>query len=73
MKRRKALEIKKQILDLLKQKERSLRELETKVNTNYQTIRTQIKELEFLGFVTLVHHKKNKKNGKPFTTVKLKS
>ena len=71
MKRRKALEIKKQILDLLKQKEMSLRELETKVNTNYQTIKTQIKELEFLGFVTLVHHEKNQKNGRPFTTARL--
>ncbi len=67
MKRRTALEI----LKLLKEKEMSLRELESKVNTNFQTIKTHIKELEYFGFVKVIKHEKNKINGRPFSTVKL--
>ena len=69
--RRIALDIKKEIIKLLKQKEMSLRELETKVNTNYQTIKTQIKELEYLGFIKTIKHERSDKNGRPFTTAKL--
>ncbi len=72
MARRTALEIKKQILDLLKKGESSLREIETKINTNQQTIKTQVKELEFFNLVTITQHKKNKHNGRPYTSVKLK-
>jgi len=50
----------------------SIRELETKVNTNYKTIKTQLEELEFFGLIVLIYHERNKKNGKPYTTVKLK-
>lgn len=71
--RRKALDIKKQILKVLKDHgEMSLRELDIKVNTNYQTIRDQVEELEFFGLVEIVHHEKNPKTGRPYTTVKLK-
>jgi predicted transcriptional regulator len=71
MSRRTALDIKKEILNLLKHKERSLRELESKINTNFQTIKTQIKELEYLGFVKTIKHEKSDINGRPFTSVKL--
>ena len=71
-KRRTALEIKKKIIDLLKQKEMSIREIETKVNTNYLTVKTQLEELEYFGLVTLINHNRNNKNGRPFTTVRLK-
>ena len=71
--RRKALEIKKGILEVLKKVgEISLRELERKVNTNYSTIKTQVEELEWFDRVIVTHHPKSKKNDKPFTTVKLK-
>ena len=70
-KRRTALEIKKKILSLLKEKERSLRELETKVDTNFNTIKTQIKELEYFGLIKVIKHDKNDKNGRPFTSVRL--
>jgi len=71
--RRKALEIKKKILDILKkEKELSLRELETKVNTNNKTIMAQIEELEFFDKIIVNQYSKNKKNGRPYTTVKLK-
>lgn len=71
MSRRTALDIKKEILNLLKCKERSLRELESKINTNFQTIKTQVKELEYLGFVKIIKHEKSDINGRPFTIVKL--
>lgn len=71
MTRRKALDIKKEILSLLKQKEMSVRELETKTGTNNLTLKTQLEELQYFGFVDLVHHKKNKKNGREYTTIKL--
>ncbi len=71
MKRRTALDIKKEILELLKEKDMSLRELEIKVNTNFQTIKTQIKELEYLGFVKAIKHDKSDVNGRPFTSVRL--
>lgn len=72
--KRKPLEIKKKILQILKEsKELSLRELDIKVNTNYQTIRDQIEELEFFGLVEVIKHKKSEKTGRPFTSVKLKN
>ena len=42
------------------------------VQNNYQTIKNQIKELEFFGKVIVIKYKKNKINGRPYTTVKLK-
>ena len=73
MKKRTALEIKKNILRILKEHgEISLRELDIKVNTNSQTIRTQIEELEFFSKVSIIKHEKNNKNGRPYTTVKLR-
>lgn len=71
--RRKALEIKKKILEVLKkEKELSLRELEVKVNTNDKTLKTQIEELVFFDKVSIIKHEKNNRNGRPYTTVKLK-
>ena len=74
MSRRKALDIKKEIIEVLKkEKEVSLRELDIKVNTNYQTIRDQIKELEFFGIVEIIRHEKSEKTGRPYTSVRLKN
>ena len=53
------------------QKELSLRELETKVNTNFNTIKAQVKELEYFGLVKVIKHDKSKINGRPFTSIKL--
>jgi predicted ArsR family transcriptional regulator len=70
--RRKALDIKKQILKVLKDYgEMSLRELDIKVNTNYRTIRDQVEELEFFGLVEIIQHDNNPKTGRPYTTVRL--
>ncbi len=74
MKKRKPLEIKKKILQVLREcKELSLRELDIKVNTSYKTIRDQVKELEFFGKVEVIKHEKSKKTGRPYTSVRLKS
>jgi len=71
--RRSSLEIKKRILEILKKEgELALRELESKVNTNFETIKTQIEELIFFDKVIVMKHQKNLKNGRPYTTVKLK-
>jgi len=70
--RRIALDIKKEILQLLKKnKEMSLRELESKINTNNKTIRSQVEELEYFGFVKIIKHEKNEINGRPYTTIVL--
>lgn len=70
--KRSSLIIKKKILEVLKQGEMSLRALESKVNTSYETIRIQVEELEFFGKVVITKHEKSEKNGRPYTTVKLK-
>ena len=74
MPRRTALDIKKEILKVLREHgEMSLRYLDIKVNTNYATIRQQVKELEFFEKVEIIKHKKNEKTGRPYTRVKLKA
>jgi predicted ArsR family transcriptional regulator len=70
--KRDSLEIKKEILKLLKEKEMTLRLLEKKVDTNPNTIKIQVKELEYLGFVKIIKHEKSKFTGRPYTSVKLK-
>lgn len=63
--KRKPLEIKKQILKILKEQgELSLRDLDIKVNTSYQTIRDQIEELRFFGLVEVIKHLKSDKTGR---------
>lgn len=73
MERREGLDIKKKILQVLKNhKECSLRELETRTNTNNVTILKHVKELEFFGKIEIIKHSKSEKTGRPYTTVKLK-
>ena len=72
--KRKPLEIKKKILQVLKEnRELSLRELDIKVNTSYQTIRDQIGELEYFGLVEIIKHKKSEKTGRPYTSVRIRN
>ncbi len=74
MKRRDGLEIKKKILQVLKEnKELSLRELERKTNTNNLTILNHIKELEYFAFIEVIKHKKSEKTGRPYTSVRIKN
>ncbi len=73
MKKREPLEVKKRILQVLKEdKELFLRELGIKVNTGYKTIRDQIEVLEFFDLVEVIKHKKSDKTGRPYTSIRLK-
>jgi predicted ArsR family transcriptional regulator len=73
MERRGGLEIKKQILKVLKENgEMPLGEIERKTNTNNLTILNHLKELEFFEKVEIIKHKRNEKTGRPYTSVRLK-
>lgn len=73
MKRRGGLEIKKKILQILKESgEISLGTLERKTNANNLTVLNHIKELEFFGKINIIKHEKSEKTGRPYTTIKLK-
>ncbi|KHO46079.1 MAG: hypothetical protein QS98_C0005G0026 [archaeon GW2011_AR3] len=70
--KRKPLEIKKQILKILKEeREISVKKLERKVNTNYQTILNNCEELEFFGLVKISKTKEKSLNGREYLTVKI--
>ena len=69
--KRSPIDIKKEILSLLKEKGRSLRELDIKVNCGYRTIISQCEELEYLGIVKTTKHENNPKTGRPYTSVEL--
>lgn len=74
MTRRKGLDVKKKILQILKEDgEVTLGELERKTNTNNLTILSHLEELEYFGKVQIIKHQKSEKTGRPFTTVKLKA
>lgn len=68
---RSGLKIKKSIIKLLKNNEFSLRSLDIKLNTSNQTILMHCKELEALGILKFNKHKRNSKNGRPYTTATL--
>ena len=72
--RRKALEIKKDILKILKENGKmSIRALCISVGTNNKTIQTQIEELEYFEKVIIRRHSKNSKNGRSYVSVNLKN
>jgi hypothetical protein len=71
MPRKTGLDIKRAIIEKLKEKECSLRELETKTNTGYSSIKTRCRELAYLKIIELKIYKENKKNGRPYTTAKI--
>lgn len=69
MPRKSGLIIKKEILKVIREKPISLRKIETKLHTNYKTIRKHCEELEYFGLIKLVRHKANPINNKPYVTV----
>jgi predicted transcriptional regulator len=67
---RTSLEIKKLILDTLKDsKPHSYAELEKKVNTNWQTVREHCRELEIFDCVVIVNKPTHEKNNKPYSEI----
>jgi len=65
------LKIKKDIIRELSKEPLSLRKLETKLRTNYNTIRDHCEELEYLGVIEITKHKRNPQNNRPYTTAEL--
>mgnify|MGYP001597140119 CR=1 FL=1 len=62
MSRRKGLELKKKILQILKvDGETTLGELERKTNTNNVTILSHLEELEYFGKVQVIKHERSDK------------
>ena len=70
MYKRSSFEIKKKILELTKS-EKTFAELERKINTNFNTIKTNCEELEKFGFIQINKKGKHPKNGKPFFQIKI--
>ena len=72
MSKRKPIEIKKEILEILKKEKLiSIKKLEKKVNTNYQSILNNCEELEYFGFVRISKTDKDSLNGKEYLIVEL--
>lgn len=59
------------MLLLQKNKEVSVRQIETKVNTNFETTKRQVEDLESLGFVKVMEHKSHPRNNKPYKVCKI--
>ncbi|MFA7708460.1 MAG: hypothetical protein WCX73_05915 [Candidatus Pacearchaeota archaeon] len=71
MEYRTGLDIKKQILALLKQSPQVISEMERKINTSDRVIKRHVAELEYLGIVKVIKYEKSEKTGRPYTVVKL--
>lgn len=69
--RKSGLEIQQGILALLSEKERSFRELETKLNTNYNSVRAHCRMLAFYGMIELREHDEHETNKRPYTSARL--
>jgi len=68
--KRKPLEIKKKILEILnKEQSISIKKLERKVNTNYQTILNNCEELQYFKLLRIKKTKDNSKNGREYLIV----
>lgn len=72
MKKRTPLEIKVEILNILKkEKIISIKKLEKKVNTNYSSILNNCKELEYFKFVKISKTTDKTLNGREYLIVEL--
>jgi len=65
------LDIKKRIIQTLKEKSISLRRLETKLNIGYNSLKLHCKELEFLGILKLTKTVENSRNGRSYAIATL--
>lgn len=68
--KRSSIEIKKKILEVLsKESSSTYAELERKVNTSYQSIVANCKELESFAFITILKLNKHPATGRPYFKV----
>jgi predicted ArsR family transcriptional regulator len=65
------MQIQQGILEALREGPCSLRELETRLNTNYNSIRAHSRLLAFYGCVDIEEHERSEANGRPYTTLQI--
>lgn len=71
MAKRKSYEIRKSILYLVREEPVSYTKIQTKLSTNYDSVKNNCEELEFYGFVKVNKIENNPENGKPSYEVEL--
>ena len=64
-------EIKQKVLFVLRENPATYAQLERKVNTGFRTIKSNCKELELYGFLTIKEMGKHPANGRPSFSVKI--
>lgn len=69
---RTGLEIKKEILALLKKHPCVISEMERKVKTSDKVLHRHLKELEFLGIIELIRYDRSPNTGRPYMVAKIK-
>ena len=73
MSKRTPYEVKRAILMLLREKPLSVTKIQTKLSTNYDSIKNNCEEMELYEFVKIHKGDKHEKNGKPYIDVELTS
>ncbi|MBI2101771.1 hypothetical protein HYT53_04115 [Candidatus Woesearchaeota archaeon] len=71
MAKKTSYEIKKDIILVLREKRASYTKIQTKLSTNYDSVKNNIKELEDYGFVKVEKKEHHAKNGKYYFEAEL--
>lgn len=71
MSKRSSFDIKKKMLMLLKSSPMTLAQLERKINTGFNTVKSNCEELESYGFIKVEKKEKHPKSGKPYFQIKI--
>lgn len=71
MSKRTPYEVKRAILRVLREKPLSYTKLQTKLSTNYDSVKNNCEELQMYDFVNISKGERHAKNGKPFYDVEL--
>ena len=71
MSKRSSFKIKEDILEYLKSSSMSYAQLERKINTGFDTIKSNCEELKKFGFVEIKKIPKHTRNGRPYFQIKI--
>lgn len=71
MSKRSSFDIKERILKNLKSSSLSYAQLERKINTGFETIKSNCEELEKFGFVEIKKIEKHERNGRSYFQIKI--
>lgn len=69
---RSGLEIKKRIIETLKEGKKVISQMERKLNTSNKVLKRHLAELEYLGIIKTTKHERSEKTGRPYTTAEIK-